>query len=138
MKVRWATTAVAVMIAISGTTHGASRQQPPPAPTLRVPPPLPLFGGLTQSAPSNRGCGDDVLCRLDAIEARLNRIERAVARGGGASGGVSIAVNQYCRRNECVQVAAQACRDAGFARGAADEMDNSTNNPLIIRAICFD
>lgn len=138
MKVWWATAAVAAMIAVSGAAQGAGSQQPPPAPTLRAPPPLPLFGGLTQSAPSNRGCGDDVFCRLDAIDARLARIERALARGGGGGGGVSIEVGRHCRITECGAVALEACTTAGFQRGGPDEISHDTAVPRLLRAVCFD
>jgi len=95
--------------------------------------------GQPQQSPRGNDCADDDLaCRLDAIDSRLARIERILGRGGGGNNGVSIAINRYCNPSDCGRMAFVACTTAGFARGAAEELDNSAGTPLLVRAICFD
>jgi|GEM_PF-5191959 len=97
------------------------------------------FAAAPQAAQGADCAADDVACRLNAIDERLARIERLLRRGGdGAGQGVSIAVNLYCRRNQCATIASEACVNAGFARGAIDEVQDLEPYPRIIRAICFE
>lgn len=120
MRIRWATAVgAAALIALSGGVVTAVGQQ--------------------QS--SAQDCDDgDVVCRLDSIDGRLARMERSMIRGGGGGPrGVSIAVNRYCQPSLCGDMAATACRVAGFERGAPDELQTpSLSSYQLVRATCFD
>lgn len=100
-----------------------------------------MVGGASAQ---DRCRSDDLVCRIDRLEANVERIiayleSRQDDHRRPESRSVDVPTSYSCTGQGCAQLAVEACRQAGFARGVPAEIQtDSFGFTRMIRITCLD